>query len=330
MKRWKGTGIFFLLNLSLWLFSSFLYGTTFAAPIDFPKKEITVIVNFGPGGARDILARGVGKTMSKYLGVPMVVMNMPGAGGARGLLSLYNSAPDSHTIGVGLATDIIDQILEKRDYDNKKFTFIGNAQSSAAFIFVKSDSPLRSIKDFKTFGKPVRQAAFSLTAATTVAIMVMANREPFPLVIVGGYQSAAAGVLAVIRGEVEFCHAGLGVATSFVQSGQIRPILVAHQKRSPDFPDIPTIGEVGYRDLEALITGTWFMAPPGVPKDRMQVIEDALMKTLKDPEFLEWAKGAAVEVYPLSGEETTKMVFNLFGILERYKGDIEKYVKKGN
>ena len=52
---------------------------------DFPKKEITIIVNYGAGGARDILARGVGKTMSKYLGVPLVVMNMPGAGGCVGL-----------------------------------------------------------------------------------------------------------------------------------------------------------------------------------------------------------------------------------------------------
>ena len=119
----------------------------------------------------NILARGVGKVMSKHLGVPMVVMNMPGAGGARGLIQLYHSAPDGYTMGVGAASEIIDQILEKQDYDNKKFTFIGRAQSMPLFLFVKSDSPFRSLKDFKTFGKAVRHSAFSLGAPSTVAPM---------------------------------------------------------------------------------------------------------------------------------------------------------------
>jgi len=65
-----------------------------------------------------------------------------------------------------------------------------------------------------------------------------------------------------------------------------------------------------------------------VAKERIQILEDALMKTIRDPEFLAWAKGAGVDPAWLNAEEMTKMVFKLFGLLEQYKGDIEKYIKE--
>ncbi len=328
MRRSKYLATAFLLSLILPFFSIFFIDSIFAASADYPKKEITIIVNMGPGGGRDVLARGIGNKMSKYLGVPVVVMNKPGAGGATGLGSLYNSAPDGYTLGVGMATDIIDQILEKREYDNKKFIYLGRAQSSPGFLFVKSDSSFRSVKDFKSFGKPVRHATFSMASNSTVVPMVIANRENFPMVIVGGYKGAADAAMALVRGEVEFAGPGLVAAMPFSRAGQIRPILTIHQKRSPDFPEIPTVGEIGHPDLDIWALDFWFMTPPGVPKARVQILEEALMKTVKDPEFLTWAKGAGVDPAPLSGEELTKMVFKLFGLLEQYKGDIEKYIKE--
>ena len=111
--------IFILISLSL-ILSHFFSGISFGASEDFPKKEVTIIVNFGPGGGRDTIARGVGNIMSKYLGVPIVVMNTPGAGGALGLTKLYGSSPDGYTLGIGAAADIILQITEKQDYDSKK------------------------------------------------------------------------------------------------------------------------------------------------------------------------------------------------------------------
>ena len=317
-----------LLSLFCWALNSFFSGIALSAPADFPKKAVTIIVNFAPGGARDVLARGVAKTMSKYLGVPMVVMNMAGAGGARGLITLFHSAPDGYSIGVGSPTDIIDQVFEKRDYDNRKFSFIGRAQSSPTFFFVRSDSSFRSVRDFKTHGKPVRHGTPSLTQNSTVASMIISKRVGFPMVIVGGYQGSAATALGLVRGEIEFSGPTLSTATPFLQSAQIRPILTIHQKRYPVFPDIPTVVELGYPDVANFAIDFWFMAPPGVPKERSQILESALMKTLKDPEFLEWAKGAGVDVDPMSSEGVTKIASGFFGLLEQYRGDIETYIGK--
>jgi tripartite-type tricarboxylate transporter receptor subunit TctC len=303
-------------------------GIALAAPVDFPNKEITVIVNYAAGGGRDNVARGVGKIMAKYLGVPVVVVNAPGAGGATGLAKLNDAAPDGYTLGIGAETDIIDQMMEKRPYDFMKFIFLGRVQSSRSIYYVRSDSPFRSVKDFKTFGKPVRYAIFSLSGTSTVTAMILANRENFPLKLVEGYQSSSETLQATIRGEAEFNNSSLSVSMPFVKSGQVRPLVVVAPNRSPFFPDTPTLGEEGYPDMTELTVNFVFMTPPGVPKDRILILEDALMKTLKDPEFLEWAKKANVELGPLNGEDTTKLFFNLSKIFKNYKGDIEKFMRK--
>jgi tripartite-type tricarboxylate transporter receptor subunit TctC len=100
------------------------------------------------------------------------------------------------------------------------------------------------------------------------------------------------------------------------------------QKRDPNFLDTTTITEVGHADLGAFATDYWVMAPPGVPKARSKILEDALMKTLKDPDFLKWAKNSNVDLLPLSGAETAKKVLKLFGLVGQYKGEIEKYTKQ--
>jgi tripartite-type tricarboxylate transporter receptor subunit TctC len=320
--------VFVLLGFSFCLLGSFSSDAIYAAEKEFPAKEVTILVGYQAGGGRDILARGLSKTMSKYLGVPVVVLNEPGAGGARALIHAYHAAPDGHTIIVGACTEILDQILQKQDYDMKKFAYVGRAQTMAQFFFVKQDSPLKSLKDFKASGKPVRHATFSLTAPHTVASMIIANREGFPLVLVGGYQGVPGTVMGVIRGEAEFYGSQMSSSISYVRAGQIRPIAVLDQKRDPGFPDIPTLGELGHKDLGALSLDYWLMAPPQTPKARLQVLEEALMKTLKDPEFLAWAKGANVEPGPLSGDETAKMVLNLFNLFEPFKADMEKYITK--
>jgi len=110
-----------------------------------------------------------------------------------------------------------------------------------------------------------------------------------------------------------------------VRNKQIRPILAIDRERPPEFPDVQTIVELGHPDLDILATDYWFMAPPNVPKARQQILEAALAKTLKDPEFLKWAKTADVEPKFVSGDDTLKNSLKAFGLIEQYKGDIEKY-----
>ena len=313
------------------LLSSSLYclcsNAAFAAQ-DFPRKEVTIIVNFGPGGARDIIARGVGNIMSQHLGVPVVIVNMPGAGGALGITKLYNSPPDGYTLAIGAAPDAILQIIQKQDYDVTKLTYIGQTDHAAGLIFVKSDSPFHTLKDLKNYGKSIRFAISSLAASTVVATMVLAEREGFPLTIVGGYPSSAAAVLGLIRGEVELCAPLYNTAAPYLKTGQLKPFVIIDQKRLPVFPDTPTMAEIGYPDLGILGLDMWIEAPPGVPKDRVKILEEALLKTLRDPQFLKWAKEAGVEPNLLGAQETEKLAAEQVRLMERYKNYILKYMQK--
>ena len=319
--------IIFALVFSVPFLGHLLCAASFSAPVDFPQKEVTIVVPFGPGGSTDILGRGVGNVMKKYLGVPVVVMNMPGAGGARGRAYVYHSAPDGYTIAVNAADSIAQEILEKQDFENKKFSYIGNASYSPNLFCVKADSQIRSVKNLKSFGTRVRYGAFSLYTNSALSAMIMATRESWPMAIIGGYKSGGDAALGLIRGDFEFCGLPLSVASRFVKSGQIRPIMMIDQKRHPKFPDVPTVGEEGYPDLGIFGTSYWLMASPGVPKARIQTLEEALMKTLKDPEFLKWAEGADVDVSILSGEETRQMVLKIFTLLEQYKKEIVRYIE---
>jgi tripartite-type tricarboxylate transporter receptor subunit TctC len=320
------TRVLFLALLSCALYG--LFSSAAFAAQDFPRKEVTIIVNFGAGGARDIVARGVGNTMSQYLGVPVVVVNLPGAGGALGITKLYNSPPDGYTLAVGAAPDAILQVVQKQDYDVTKLTYIGKTDHAAGLLFVKSDSPFHSMKDLKNYGKSIRFAISSLAASTVVATMVLAEREGFPLTIVGGYQSSAAAVLGLIRGEVEICAPLYNTAAPYLKTGQLKPFVIIDQKRLPVFPDTPTMAEIGYPDLGIFGLDLWLEAPPGVPKERVKILEDALLKTLKDPQFLKWAKEVGVEPSPLSAQETEKLASEQVGLMEKYKKYILKYMEK--
>ena len=316
------------LGLTL-IFAGIFSGTSLAAPADFPKKPITLIVPLAPGGARDVIARGVGRTMSKYLGVSVVIMNTPGAGGALGMTKVYNSTPDGHTIGIGSVTEFIIQLFEKVDYDGKKFTYVGKIDHSPVFFFVKTDSPFRTVMDFKTFGNTIRYSTPSLGTNASLVSIILADRMGYPLEIVAGYQGGAAAVLGVTRGEGEYAASARATVMPFLKSKQIRPILTVDEKRSPFFPEIPIVGEIGYPDL-AILGGLDFMlmGPPGVPKDRVRILEDALLKTLKDAEFLKWATEAGVETAPLGAQETTQFAFNLVELVQKYQKYLGKYIAK--
>jgi tripartite-type tricarboxylate transporter receptor subunit TctC len=328
IKHWEWVRVVILITLSVSVMGGYLPGPSFAAQEDFPKKEITMICSMAAGGGRDLLSRGVAKTMSKYLKVPVVVTNVAGAGGVLGATKLYNSATDGYTIGPATMTEVFNQLIEKTDYDVKKCIHIGKAQSSPGFMYVRADSPFRSVKDLTAYGKPLRYSAFAYGSHDTIVTMIIADREKWNLKIIGGYKGAADAVLGLVRGDVDLTGCVIPNAKEHIRAGTLRPIMIIDRKRSPDYPEAATVEEIGYPELVNFKADTWFMAPPGVPKDRVKILEDALMKTIKDPEFVEWAKGAGIDPAWEGGEEYTKVVNALFDIFEKYKGVIQKHMEK--
>jgi len=301
--------------------------TTLAKPA-FPEKAIAMIITFAPGGGRDTLGRGVGRALEKYLGVPVVIKNIPGAGGVIGLVRFYKSQPDGYTIALSCGPDVLTEMIRDVDYDTSKFVYVGRVQSSPSFTFVRADSPFNSVSDFKKYGKTIRYAAFRLTSGATVTNMVLAKEMGYPFEIVPGYKSVAETLVGLVRGDVEVAGSLLSAALPFVQAGDVRCISVNGYERHTLFPDVPTVGEIGFPDLGFVGTlDYWLMAPPGTPKDKIEILEAALEKAVKDPEFVAWAEKAGIDVAYLPAEETRKLALGLKESLAKYKPVILPYLQ---
>ncbi|MFC1816645.1 Bug family tripartite tricarboxylate transporter substrate binding protein [Thermodesulfobacteriota bacterium] len=302
-------------------------GPICAQPI-YPEKAIAMIITFTPGGGRDTLGRGVSRTLEKYLGVPVVIKNKPGAGGVTGLVRFYKSRPDGYTIALSCGPDVLTEMIRDVGYDTSKFIYMGRIQSSPSFTFVKADSQFRSVSDFKEYGKTIRYAVFRLTSGATVTNMVLAQEMGYPFDIVPGYKSVAETMVGLVRGDVEVAGSLLSAALPFVKSGDLRCILVNGYERNALFPGVPTVGEIGFPDLGFVGTlDYWLVAPPGTPKDKIEILESALEKTIKDPEFVAWAEKAGIDVAFLPAEDTRKIALGLRKGLSKYKPVILRYLR---
>ena len=108
----------------------------------------------------------------------------------------------------------------------------------------------------------------------------------------------------------------------------VRPILTLGHERTASAREVPTVGEAGFPELAPLGLELWLMGPPGVPTERLQVLENALTRIVSDPEFRSWAVSAKIDIAPLSSKQTQKAAIDLLSLFEQYKPEIEKHLKK--
>ena len=134
---------------------------------------------------------------------------------------------------------------------------------------------------------------------------------------------------AIIRGEGHGRPLGLDSPgqMAFVHDGSMRATWVYLDKRDPDFPDVPTVGELGYPGLSVLASHRVVAAPPGMPKDRLAILQKAFEAATKDPDVLLRFKKMKAQIDPVVGEDWTNMLNNFYGLIED-NGDVFKKALK--
>jgi tripartite-type tricarboxylate transporter receptor subunit TctC len=288
MKKWTFYGIALMAVISF----SFVSGTLNGAAA-FPDKPISFIVPFGAGGGTDGMARALAPRLEKELGVPVAVKNERGSGGRRGSITLYKSKPDGYSIGFAhFATLLYDETLgkKKNPIDYKKYAVILKVDHALFFIHVSKKSPFKSIKDFKTAGRPIKFAATGVGSPSYLIPKALHMAVDFPASFVTGQKNLAAAALSVARGDVD---AATGTLTHFRGvMDDVRPLVYISEERSVKLPDVPTIKEEGYGKLASFDVPWIVTAPPGTPEDRLEVFRKALRKIGKSQEFLDWAVNA--------------------------------------
>ncbi len=239
-----------------------------AAHAAFPDKPITMIVPFGPGGSFDKLARNMQDGLQKELGVPIVIKNEPGAGGRRGSVDLFKSKPDGYTIGwLHFPPFLSDQIFfdRKLPVDYRKIAVITMVAQGKDMIFLPKSSSYKSFADLKNAKQPVRFTSTGLGAMSWVSISALAAAVGFEAKFVFGYKSTPRAALGAARGDADGGIGGYRQISGLID--EVTPILIFNDVRSPHFPNVPSIKELGYPQLAGLGSPYVISAPPGTPKE---------------------------------------------------------------
>jgi len=274
-----------------------------AQAADFPARPLTMLVPFTAGGATDVLARTVAEALSKDLGHPIVVENVPGAGGSVGQARAARAAPDGYTMLLGNVGTLAANASLYRNlpYDIlSDFTALASVGDAPQVLSVRADFPADSLDALAGYA---RQHAADMNFGTAGVgsgsflggiILNAALGVDVPAV---HYRGAAQATSDVMAGHIDYTVESSSTAVSSIASGKVKGLVVMRGERVPVLPDVPSAAETGYPGLHYDI---WNMVlvPKGVPPEVARKLNEALNRALATPDIQQrYAKmGLAVPV----------------------------------
>jgi tripartite-type tricarboxylate transporter receptor subunit TctC len=297
----------------------------------FAGKTMRIIVGLAPGGGFDTYARLVARHLGKHIqGNPTVVVeNMTGAGGLISANHLYRVAkPDGLTLAHVPGTLLLGQVLGQPgvEFDARKFEYLGATVKEEPVCALTKASGITSIEQLMAAKTPVKIGAVAPGAPSDNTPRILKAALGLPIQVVTGYKGTAEIRLAAEGGEVAgACWAWESMRSTWrkaLDAGEAIPILQVAAKPLADLPRVPVaislaktdearrLIQVGIQD--GSLYSRPFMAPPGTPKERVQILRKAFQEVLNDKALLAEADKAKLTLDPVSGEELEKLIAGLF------------------
>ena len=290
----------------------------------YKGKSVDLIIASEVGGGYDLYARLIGPFLEKHLpGNPRFVpKQMIGAGGIIATNYLTNVAKKDGTAIAQVQNTVPFQPLfapEAAKFKSTELGYIGSANSEVSLSFVWSTSPTRTFSDLRERETLMAGVTGSISSQYARAMNELAGAR---IKLVVGYLGASQSLMAVERGEVEgypaiFWSTLKVTKAQWLENKSIRLIAQMALKKHPELPDVPLIFD--YIDTEQnkqiaellfapQVGGRPFIAPPGVPAERLKALQTAFGASLKDPEFLAEAERRKLEIQYVSGDELYEIV----------------------
>ncbi len=294
-----------------------------ALATDFPKKNITFIIPYGPGGGFDTYVRKIAPMMEKHLPnkVNVIPKNVDGAGGRMAVADLFRAKPNGYTIAIfNMPGMLLDKILGKKSrYDIEKFTWLSQIAVTPYILSVNSKGPYRTIAALKA-AKGLKYPVTSPNSTAYVAGKIMAAAIGLNIKVLPGYKGSAKTSLSIIRGDTHLSLFAFRQHAKYAKSGDLIGVL-SLQEKSP-WPGIPTVREIGHPELAVLATERIVGTAPGTPKAIARVLEEALIKGGNDPSIQAWAKKGKRALNPRSAADTQKRVDHLIKFYSKFRSTL--------
>ena len=259
---------------------------------NYPVRPVKLVVPYAAGGPNDIMARIIAQKLSEALGGQFYVENTPGAGGTIGAGAVAGAPGDGHTLLVANQDVIVQPIIKSKvPYDPfKSFTPITLVVSAPEMIVVHPSLPAKDMKELIELLK-ANAGKYSYASPGYGTTPHLACEWLFKLeygidITHVPFQGAAPAVQSTLAGQTPIFHNVLPAVAPHIRQGTVRPLAVAASKRSPFFPDVPTLAEAGIPGHEV---GFWLvvLAPAGTPKDTVDVLNRQIARILDLPDVKE-------------------------------------------
>jgi tripartite-type tricarboxylate transporter receptor subunit TctC len=274
----------------------------------WPAKTVRIVVPFAPGGTADTLGRLVAQKLTESLKENFIVENRAGAGGIIGSEFVAKAAPDGYTLVVsGVATHCIAPALSKNmPFDPlRDFTHIALFGGPPGVLVIHPSLPVKDLRQFIAYAKAEDgRLSYGSPGNGTQGHLIAEQLKQVAGVEMTHvpYKGASLAVADLIAGHVPVTSTTLTTAATQIKAGKARALAVSSVKRVPDFPDVPTFGEMGFPELSASI---WFSlsGPPGLPTDIVNRLNAEVRRALKLPDVRERLRPEGIETGDLDPQQ---------------------------
>ncbi len=258
----------------------------------YPTRPVQIIVPFPPGGVADLVGRPFATALEKNLKQPVVIVNKTGAGGAVGMQAAAVSKPDGYTLMVALSSisvmPEVDALFGRPiTYKLKDFAPIALLSSDPTVLVVRKETPWKTVAEFVADAKKrpneIKYSSSGVYGTMHVAMEMLAHSAGIKLrhIPTGGGGPA---LTALLGGHVDCASIGPNVAMSQIKAGTLRVLAGWGDKRLAALPDIPTLKELGYKDVEFYIWSGFF-APAATPEGAIKKLREGTRAAVASPEF---------------------------------------------
>lgn len=247
----------------------------------WPNRTVKIIVPAGPGGVSDLMARYTADRLSKVFGVPFVIENRSGGGGALGTGYAIRSQPDGYTLWFGGGAQFTSApLIKKLDFDPVKgLVPISMVSINGLGLVVPSTLPVDTLPRFVKYVKErpdeINYGVSGVGQSSHLAAALFASREKLNMVMVP-YQSVPPTIIGLLSGQVQMYFGNMIDVVNPVQSGKLKLLAVSSEKRSKQFPDVPAISEF----IPNFTFTSWvgYFAPAGTPEEIITKLSKAISK----------------------------------------------------
>ena len=257
----------------VFLAATTLLMVTGVAQAAYPAKPVTLVSPYGPGGAADLAARTLASSAPAYLGNGVIVTNRTGAAGVTGSTFVSKGRADGYTLLLARVGSqaAVPAINRRIPYKWDEFTFLGLLEKNPFALVINANSKYQSFDELKAAiaaGEKLSYASAGVGTLLHIAVVMMmdelgADSDALRHI---PFKGGGKAVAAVVGGHVDMMFQNLSGVIGGIQSGQLRALAVTSAERFPAVADVPTVAELGYPGLEAVVGWSALYGPPDLPE----------------------------------------------------------------